>query len=871
MGQDKTRQLQSKTFSGRPLAWGVLFAILLAAAGWTQFAPASPAQMAAQAAALPVPGRGFELLDATHGWLWRGNELDWTEDGGATWRRITPGAGGSTRLAAVHFGGLAAGWALLLPTGQESDGAEPGWLASTADSGASWRRQPLPPALAQALAGAKTVAVQALDPQRGFVAADLAQSSNFSRGALWYTPDAGATWEERSLPLGEAAQFVDAQNGWLAGGPRGDALWRTRDGGVTWQAQELPLPLTAGETAGEEVRVYPPIFTADGRQVVLPLLWRGPHGQAAAWAVSEDGGDNWQAVEARVEVNTASQEALLPEVDARAWLAAQGQPLLPPVQPLPFFANRALGGQTGEDLRLVQVKLATAEVGWALAESGGRASVLLATVDGGATWQPLAPPPVSPPAPPPVTDSPGQPPAGASGANAPQATGGRTAVVQAAGFDVCDLPTLSELATWRAASPYRVVNLYLGGVLRFCDNERLTAANLLALSAQGWTFIPTWVGPQAPCSVYRSRFSSDTAEAYRQGTAEAQAALAVAQRLGLSEPDGSGTILYYDMESFDDPGGSCVAAAQAFVAGWTEGLHAAGSQAGLYGSACNPRLDRFAGGTAPDAIWAAQWNRTAYDPAMSVWGIACLDNTLWAQSQRIRQYTGGHDETWGGVTLNIDSDVVDSVVADLDATPATPTPTATPTTTPTATPTATPTPTPQPVVRIETPELLPPAEDGTCGAAWRRITPQSSAPAYVTANRAANGTIPPAVTPPAARWQAAVPSSGSYRVEASIPAHGPVAWECPPATLASDTATARYTVRHADGEQVTVANQAAASGGWLLLGVYPFSAGLPAEVWLDTLTDEAANTRTVTAGALRLTRLADGRAPQFLYLPQIRR
>jgi len=28
---------------------------------------------------------------------------------------------------------------------------------------------------------------------------------------------------------------------------------------------------------------------------------------------------------------------------------------------------------------------------------------------------------------------------------------------------------------------------------------------------------------------------------------------------------------------------------------------------------------------------------------------------MWASHQRIRQYRGGHDETWGGVKLNVDS------------------------------------------------------------------------------------------------------------------------------------------------------------------------------------------------------------------------
>ena len=54
-----------------------------------------------------------------------------------------------------------------------------------------------------------------------------------------------------------------------------------------------------------------------------------------------------------------------------------------------------------------------------------------------------------------------------------------------------------------------------------------------------------------------------------------------------------------------------------------------------------------------------------------MWGISCLSDGLWTNHQRIRQYAGGHNETWGGVTLNIDSNVSDGVVAALagDITP----------------------------------------------------------------------------------------------------------------------------------------------------------------------------------------------------------
>ena len=67
------------------------------------------------------------------------------------------------------------------------------------------------------------------------------------------------------------------------------------------------------------------------------------------------------------------------------------------------------------------------------------------------------------------------------------------------GFDICEIPTLSKLQTWWNYSPYTSVNLYIGGISRACSNFALTAEYVSQMRAQGWSFIPTWVGPQAPC------------------------------------------------------------------------------------------------------------------------------------------------------------------------------------------------------------------------------------------------------------------------------------------------------------------------------------------------------------------------------------
>jgi hypothetical protein len=122
--------------------------------------------------------------------------------------------------------------------------------------------------------------------------------------------------------------------------------------------------------------------------------------------------------------------------------------------------------------------------------------------------------------------------------------------------------------------------------------------------AQGWRLIPTWVGPQSPCSTFSKRFSGDAALARNQGLAEADAAAAAALALGL----GAGTPVYYDLEHYT-PGGSCSTAVRAFVSAWAERLRARGYASGVYGTASNTQADwRPEVLTSPlDAVWVASW------------------------------------------------------------------------------------------------------------------------------------------------------------------------------------------------------------------------------------------------------------------------
>jgi uncharacterized protein YraI len=122
-------------------------------------------------------------------------------------------------------------------------------------------------------------------------------------------------------------------------------------------------------------------------------------------------------------------------------------------------------------------------------------------------------------------------------------------------------------------------------------------------------------------------------------------------------------VLYADVEHYDRTSSSCVTAVRRYVSAWTKTLHASGSLAGVYVHQDSGLRDLSASYNSttyarPDAVWMARWDGNT---ALTGWPTA--PDAQWAVHQRAKQYRGDHDETWGGVTLNIDSDSLDAPVA----------------------------------------------------------------------------------------------------------------------------------------------------------------------------------------------------------------
>ncbi len=219
------------------------------------------------------------------------------------------------------------------------------------------------------------------------------------------------------------------------------------------------------------------------------------------------------------------------------------------------------------------------------------------------------------------------------------------------GFDACTTPSLRTMSAW-SASPYRALGIYIGGVNRACAQPNLTPSWVSTELAAGWHPIPLYVGLQAPTSSCGGCAKLGSSKAVGQGTEAAESAAEAARSVGI----GAGSPLYFDMEGYT-PTASASRATLAFLAAWTARLHALGYRSGVYSSSDSGIADLASelgtGYGEPDDIWTANWNGEAntLDPY--------LPSSAWAHHQRLHQYRGAHNETYHGVTINIDNDYVE--------------------------------------------------------------------------------------------------------------------------------------------------------------------------------------------------------------------
>jgi hypothetical protein len=474
----------------------------------------------------------------------------------------------------------------------------------------------------------------------------------FTDDALLKTDDNGETWRELVLPresgeMVSAVLFLNENVGLAILADRQNArlvLAKTPDGGNSWTRNLLNLrteDLREAQLDNASLKIYE-------ENIILSLrLQSSSNFDRRATYFTNDGGQTWNFKDSRdfpvIKYHAGMRERELEKTAAAAKLTA-GEKIV---------ENSSLS-----------------ETSWILTASGKCAGIKTGCVQetkirkvSGADPGNLSAAEITPPQIKELSRTEKER-AGLEAKNSifARPPNGTTRISLNRGFDKCTAATAAQMQAWWDNSPFYDVNIYLSGRNRGCTQAQLTAAWVDSVTAQGWGLIPTVVGYQSPCSVCTScqKHSSDPVAAEQQGRGEADIAIADANNLGLTP----GTVLYYDMERYDDVSGTgaCSTPTKAFLKGWTDRLKELNYLSGVYGSPFNANGDwiNIPAASQPDIVWLARWNSV-----MSVWGVAPLPDTFWTNHQRIHQWLGPRNETWGGVTFNIDNNIADAPVAGL--------------------------------------------------------------------------------------------------------------------------------------------------------------------------------------------------------------
>lgn len=617
----------------------------------------------------------FDLISSAQGWVATRTHLFTSSFEGDDWKDITPTAL-ALPIVEVKFVTSEKGWVIGLKHEPTLTSVE---VFTTSDGGSSWQNQG--DSLQTALMKLETPLASEVKSElhsdgSGWILFKHATSSNFSLGSLFYTVDWGSTWELRSAASAERFVFADSLVGYQLSA-HGSELMMTRDGAKTWQP--VPVKLLA-ELHDVDMRVDLPQQAEEGRLIMSVYVYQNEVLERTYLFESGDEGLSWEQNETSLE---PGQELLKGEKVFQS-LNSDGElsqwPPVVMVAPEQGDAKSATDELPIDQLTLTELSTVHENKAWGLFTGGGcregtadikaacmRARVFGATEDGGASWKLLTLPEQ-------VVMVAETEPALLGMNEVPVEKGDESAMavpngavnwqlVTGQGFDSCASVNLARMATWKANSPYSIYGLYLGGSSAFCPTS-FSAAHLRELYSKGWRFIPTWVGPQAPCTTFGKKFSLDPAKAYAEGVDNANQAINAAKLKGLTKSDGSGTVIYYDLEYFKADA-ACSEAAKAFIRGWTKRLQQTGNKSGIYATSSNLNTNKiYAISPVPDAAWIAEWySDPHYRPWVTVFDVDYLPDTYWANHQRVYQYSGGHYETWGGLTLNIDNDVIDGLVA----------------------------------------------------------------------------------------------------------------------------------------------------------------------------------------------------------------
>ncbi len=176
------------------------------------------------------------------------------------------------------------------------------------------------------------------------------------------------------------------------------------------------------------------------------------------------------------------------------------------------------------------------------------------------------------------------------------------------------------------------------------------------VAAAGWGLLPAYVGPQAPCWG-GTGVPIDPGSAVAEGKAAASDAVSDARAFGLA----AGSPIYYDMEAYRGSA-SCTTTVLEFLGAWNQQVQAEGYVTGMYSSQ-DSGICRHADRQPPTRWSASPRRKRSGSRCGTTSRRSAAANVAWPLADRSKQYTGNVNETVGGITLEIDKDIVDGPVA----------------------------------------------------------------------------------------------------------------------------------------------------------------------------------------------------------------
>ena len=259
---------------------------------------------------------------------------------------------------------------------------------------------------------------------------------------------------------------------------------------------------------------------------------------------------------------------------------------------------------------------------------------------------------------------------GAGGGRARRGTSSRPGNFTGYGFDQCHAPDQRSMNRWLTHSPFLAVGIYISGNSRACrDQPNLTPPVDQHPAGQGLAAAADHPRPagELPAAVPALRRRPED-----QPQARHRRPLPVGPRPGHRRGDqdrrrrpGAGhrrRAAPCGTTSRASTTTSPTAASRRWPScrSWTDQLHALGYVSGVYSSAGSgiemlddARVERPGQFSLPDQIWIARWDLQANT------STSYIREDGWLPGGRMKQYQGGHDETWGGVRINIDRNYLD--------------------------------------------------------------------------------------------------------------------------------------------------------------------------------------------------------------------